>query len=64
VVYDACREAIGERTTLIEALLKRRYIVDKLGEDRLRELTDPANYLGAAETMARGAASRPPRPKK
>ena len=58
VVYDACREAIEQRTTLIDALLKRSDIVDRLGEVRLRALTDPANYLGAATMMAREGAAR------
>ena len=56
VVYHACGEAIEQKTTLCDALLKHRDIVDRLGEERLRALTDPANYLGGAAVMARRAA--------
>ncbi len=58
VVYDACREAIEQRVTLFEALMKHQPIVERLGEARLRELTDPANYLGGAAVMAREVATR------
>jgi 3-carboxy-cis,cis-muconate cycloisomerase len=33
-------------------LCENSEIVSRLGEQRIRELTDPANYLGAAERMA------------
>jgi 3-carboxy-cis,cis-muconate cycloisomerase len=58
IVYDACADAIRERTPLIDALLKNTAIVEALGEARLRELTDPARYVGAAPEMARAAASK------
>ncbi len=58
VVYEACREAIDRRTSLFDALMKQAAIVERLGEARLRELTDPANYLGGAATMARAVARR------
>jgi 3-carboxy-cis,cis-muconate cycloisomerase len=58
VVYDACRTAIEAKTTLFDELVTHRDIVDRLGVDRLRALTDPANYLGAAATMARSVASQ------
>lgn len=58
VVYDASREAIDQRVTLFEALMKHQPIVERLGEARLRELTDPANYLGGAAVMAREVAGR------
>jgi 3-carboxy-cis,cis-muconate cycloisomerase len=58
VVYDACREAIDQRVSLFDALMKHRPIVERLGETRLRELTDPANYLGGAAVMAREVAAR------
>ena len=57
VVYDACRTAIETHTSLYDELVKNRSIVDALGLDRLRALTDPANYLGAAATMARSVAA-------
>ena len=58
VVYDACRVAIDERTSLFEALMKHDVVVERLGEAKLRALTDPANYLGAAAVMARQVAAR------
>jgi 3-carboxy-cis,cis-muconate cycloisomerase len=58
VVYDACGEAIAQRVTLFDALMTHGEIVEKLGEARLRALTDPANYLGAAAVMARAVGTR------
>ncbi|MEO8938691.1 MAG: adenylosuccinate lyase family protein [Burkholderiaceae bacterium] len=58
VVYDACRDAIEQRTSLFDALMKEEPIVRRLGVQRLRELTDPANYLGGAAAMARSVARR------
>ena len=58
VVYDACREAIDQRISLLDALMKHQDIVDRLGAARLRSLTDPANYLGGAAAMARSVAQR------
>jgi 3-carboxy-cis,cis-muconate cycloisomerase len=52
VVYDACRTAIEAKRTLYAVLCENQDIVARLGEPRIRELTDPANYLGAAERMA------------
>ena len=59
VVYDACREAIEGRVSLFDALMRHDDVVARLGEARLRELTDPAGYLGAAAVMARAVAARP-----
>jgi 3-carboxy-cis,cis-muconate cycloisomerase len=58
VVYDACGEAIEQRISLFDALMKHQDIVERLGEAKLRELTDPANYLGGATLMAREIATR------
>ncbi len=58
LVYDACGEAIEGRISLFDALMKHRDIVERLGEEKLRALTDPANYLGAASAMARAAGAR------
>jgi 3-carboxy-cis,cis-muconate cycloisomerase len=58
VVYEACRDAIDRRTSLFDALMKYETIVKQLGEARLRELTDPANYLGSAAVMAREVSRR------
>ena len=51
VVYDACRAAIESDRPLYDVLLEHKEVVEPLGEDRLRALTDPANYLGAAQAM-------------
>jgi len=57
-VYEACREAIEQRKTLFDVLVVNDAIRNTIGEERLRVLTDPANYLGAAATMARAVAAK------
>ena len=51
LVYDACRVAIETDRPLLDVLLETSSVVGPLGPERLRELTDPANYLGAAPAM-------------
>jgi 3-carboxy-cis,cis-muconate cycloisomerase len=51
LVYDACRSAIENDRPLLEVLLATPAIAGPLGAARLRELTDPGNYLGAAPLM-------------
>jgi 3-carboxy-cis,cis-muconate cycloisomerase len=51
LVYDACRVALEGNRPLLDVLLETPAVVDPLGPEKLRELTDPANYLGAAPTM-------------
>jgi len=51
LVYDACREAIETDRPLFDVLLETAAVAEPLGVDRLRALTDPANYLGAAPAM-------------
>jgi 3-carboxy-cis,cis-muconate cycloisomerase len=51
LVYDACRTAIEEDRSLYDVLLEVPAVVGPLGADTLRALTDPANYLGAAQAM-------------
>ena len=51
LVYDACRAAIETNRPLLDVLLETSSVVGPLGPERLRELTDPANYLGAAPAM-------------
>jgi 3-carboxy-cis,cis-muconate cycloisomerase len=51
LVYDACRVAIGTDRPLLDVLLETPSVAGPLGAERLRELTDPANYLGAAPAM-------------
>ena len=51
LVYDACRVALENDCPLLDVLLETPAVAGPLGPDRLRELTDPANYLGAAPEM-------------
>jgi 3-carboxy-cis,cis-muconate cycloisomerase len=51
LVYDACRDAIEHDRPLYDVLLEVPAVAGPLGTDRLRALTDPANYLGAAPAM-------------
>jgi 3-carboxy-cis,cis-muconate cycloisomerase len=50
-VYAACRQAIAQNRPLYEALAGDAGIIEVLGDDRLRMLCDPANYVGAASAM-------------
>lgn len=55
VVYEACRETIecgNEGRTLFATLEQKEEVVGVLGRERLRELCEPARYLGAAGRMA------------
>jgi 3-carboxy-cis,cis-muconate cycloisomerase len=51
LVYDACRAAIEKDRPLYDVLLETQAVAGPLGAERLRALTDPANYLGAAPAM-------------
>ena len=51
LVYDACRLAIESGRPLYDVLLETPAVAGPLGSERLRALTDPANYLGAAQAM-------------
>ena len=51
LVYDACRAAIECDRPLLEVLLETPAVAGPLGAEKLRALTDPANYLGAAPAM-------------
>jgi len=51
LVYDACRVAIETDRPLLDVLLETPAVGGLLGPERLRELTDPANYLGAGPAM-------------
>ena len=51
LVYDACRTAIEHDRPLYDVLLEVPEVAGPLGADALRALTDPANYLGAAQAM-------------
>jgi 3-carboxy-cis,cis-muconate cycloisomerase len=51
LVYDSCREAIESGRSLYGVLIENKAVAGPLGADRLKALTDPANYLGAAQAM-------------
>lgn len=53
VVYEACREALNEQKTLLDALLADRRVSGVLSENQLKDLVEPANYVGAAPEMTR-----------
>ncbi len=51
LVYDSCRAAIESGRPLYDVLMETPEIAGPLGADTLKALTDPANYLGAAQAM-------------
>jgi 3-carboxy-cis,cis-muconate cycloisomerase len=51
LVYAGCRRAINADQPLFEALSQTPDIAVPVGLERLRTLTDPANYLGSAGAM-------------
>jgi len=51
LVYDACRAAIENERPLYDVLLETPAVAGPLGPEALKALTDPANYLGAAQAM-------------
>jgi 3-carboxy-cis,cis-muconate cycloisomerase len=51
LVYDACRAAIENDRPLYDVLLETPSVAGSFGPERLKALTDPANYLGAAQAM-------------
>jgi len=51
VVYDACRVVADKGGSLAEALAKVPEVTQHLDRNALEKLTDPSNYLGAAQEM-------------
>ena len=51
VVYKACCLSIETKVALVDILLRFKEVTEKVGEDRLRKLCDPRNYLGSAAQM-------------
>ncbi len=51
LIYDACRLAIETDRPLLDVLRETPAVANPLGPEKLRALTDPANYLGAAPAM-------------
>jgi 3-carboxy-cis,cis-muconate cycloisomerase len=61
-VYAACRLALAQNRPLYEVLAVDVGITEVLGEDRLRHLCDPVNYVGAAAAMVDAVVTRRRRP--
>ena len=51
LVTDACREALAHNRPLLDVLREMKAVTRPLGAEQLEALTDPANYLGAAQAM-------------
>ncbi|MBB2931938.1 class-II fumarase/aspartase family protein [Paraburkholderia silvatlantica] len=51
LVYVGCRRAIEADQSLFEVLSRMKEVAVPLGLERLRTLTDPTHYLGAAPEM-------------
>jgi len=51
LIYDACRKAIEGDRPLYDVLLEVPEVAGPLGPEALKALTEPANYLGAAQAM-------------
>jgi len=51
LVTDACSKAIERNRPLYDVLLETKEVAGPLGAEKLKALTDPANYLGAAQAM-------------
>ncbi|MEV6012072.1 adenylosuccinate lyase family protein [Streptomyces sp. NPDC051976] len=58
LVYNACTRATEAGTDLADELLKHPDIVASLGEHRIRQLSDPAAYLGSAQAMTHAVTRR------
>lgn len=51
VVYEACKESIEGDSTLFDCLMTKKEVTSSLGEEELKALCDPFNYLGASQQM-------------
>jgi len=51
IVYEACKESIEKKKALLECLVEKEEVTSKMSEQRLAELCDPVNYLGASSRM-------------
>ncbi|MDQ0809476.1 3-carboxy-cis,cis-muconate cycloisomerase [Streptomyces sp. B3I7] len=61
IVYEACARATESRTELVDELLEVPDVVERLGEERIRKLSDPSAYLGSARAMAESVIRGPVR---
>jgi 3-carboxy-cis,cis-muconate cycloisomerase len=62
IVYEACRDALGRGNSLFEALAVNPVVSGALSADRLRDLCDPAAYLGTAQAMVDDVVRKRPSP--
>lgn len=51
LVYESCRRCVEDERSLADVLLDQKDVVDKVGKDRIRDLCNPLNYLGASALM-------------
>ncbi|KAJ6119402.1 hypothetical protein N7523_003682 [Penicillium sp. IBT 18751x] len=51
IVYEACKESIEKKRTLLECLMEKEEVTSKMSQERLAQLCDPVNYLGASSRM-------------
>ena len=58
IVYEACREALSEDSSLFDVLRVDPRVNGILSEQQLKDLVDPANYVGAAPEMTRRLLAR------
>ena len=58
LVYESCRRCVEDERPLADVLLDQQDVVDKVGEEKIRYLCDPLNYLGASALMVDETISR------
>ncbi|PYI04972.1 L-Aspartase-like protein [Aspergillus sclerotiicarbonarius CBS 121057] len=51
IVYEACRESIEKNRSLLECLMQKSEVTSKMSAERVSQLCDPVNYLGASTRM-------------
>ncbi|WP_099867897.1 3-carboxy-cis,cis-muconate cycloisomerase [Pararhizobium haloflavum] len=51
IVYAGCRRAVEEQSSLYDVLRTMPDVAEPLGNESLKNLTDPTNYLGSAGAM-------------
>jgi 3-carboxy-cis,cis-muconate cycloisomerase len=61
-VYAACRTALAQNRSLYDVLSADAGVAIVLGDERLRALCEPANYVGSAPAMADAVVTRHRKP--
>jgi 3-carboxy-cis,cis-muconate cycloisomerase len=59
LIYAACRQAVETDRSLYDILSETGNVVDLLGQEKLKRLTTPGNYLGAAGEMVDRVLAKP-----